>query len=98
MKFFELKDSYSAGVTDFDGVNVIVIAPYAVHRIWRYAVPCASDYHKVMTTNYNPAAQDYLKGVSPPPDSLCKLETMIDQVTGADKWGEETRLLKPTRH
>jgi hypothetical protein len=97
MDFFKLKERYSGEITDQPGVKISVIAPYGTHSVWRYAVPCATEYRKFTSTRKGlrdePSPYDYLKGVTPPPDSLCKLESMIDQLTGAERWAKET-----TRH
>ncbi len=106
MGFFKLQEDYSAPVTDVSGVKITVIAPYGVHRVWRYAVPCESEYRKIRgpdkrptipvnradgrtVTIEDPGRYGYLDRVSPPPDSLCKLELMIDQLTGSEQWARQ---------
>ena len=92
MDFFKLNENYSAQVTDLPSVRITVIAPWGVHSVRRYAVPCQTEYRKIMATKDDPGINSYLRNIPPPPDSLCKLESMIDRLTGADKWGEETKL------
>ena len=95
MHFFQLKSDYSAEITDLPGVTIMSATPNGVHSVRRYAVPCETEYRKRTTAKRSvpgaPDPDDYLKGVVPPPDSLCKLESMIDQLTGAAKWGEDTK-------
>ncbi len=95
MGFFELKSNYSAEVTDLPSVTIMATRLGSSHSVMRYAVPCETEYRKRMAakkTNPNSRSPyDYLEGVVPPPDSLCKLESMIDDLTGANKWGEDTK-------
>jgi hypothetical protein len=99
MGFFKLKNDYSAEVTDMPSVTIIVSTLNGLHSVRRYAVPCETQYrngnhHRGTTTKVGSREidiePDYLAGITPPPDSLCKLESMIDRLSGADKWGEDT--------
>jgi hypothetical protein len=111
MKFFRLDPIYSAPVFDQPGIAITVIAPNGdIHRVLRYAVGCETEFHSYHHDQSQATSQmqtgasrkrvvtdaDYLNGVVPAPDSLCKLESMIDSLTDADEWAKEQQI--PPKH
>jgi hypothetical protein len=96
--FFMLKDRYEFEVTDASGVLITVIAGYKVHGVFRYVIPCETEFRRIQAWNKmhpkdRPSSMvadaiRYDGAATPPPDGLCKLESMIDRMTGADKWSK----------
>ncbi len=83
MKFFKLKPIFGPPPPDVGYETITVInAPVEYNRVLYPGFLCrARDRKPVTKTDTNI-----------PPDSLCKLDSMIDKLTGADKWGEESKI------
>jgi len=86
MKFFKLREMYGPPPPDIGYETITVIdAPVEYKRVLYPGFLCrGSDRKPVTRTDTNI-----------PPDSLCKLDSMIDKLTGADKWGKETIIGQP---
>lgn len=103
--FFKLRERYVFEVSDAPGALITVIASYRVHGVFRYVIPCETEFRRIKAwTKAHPkqmppsvpgsdpiaaAEVGFEAAATPPPDGLCKLETMIDRMTGADKWGKQ---------
>jgi hypothetical protein len=109
MKFYDLQNYYGYGSFHANTVITSVLGPYGSHSVERSNIPCESRFRSLglgaatpspptptiprikrpIDTEPNPLA-----GKTPPPDSLCKLELMIDHMTGADRLGEEFKAVR----
>jgi len=110
MKFFDLPEFYGYVSFHSSRVTTSVLGPYGGHSVERSNIPCESKFHELglgVATEPSPTATmtsrvkravdtepNPLEGKTPPPDSVCMLELMIDHMSGADRLGQDFRAVR----